>query len=68
MRPFFSGALCHIGAEKRLLATDDIGNALRLFFPLRDGDRTGEALLATDFPGADAGVSRAVRAGDGHPL
>ncbi len=65
---FFSASLCHIGDRKRFLATDDIGNAFRPLFPLRDGDRTGQIVLATDFPGADAGVPRAVRAGDDRAL
>src|SRR3982075_2857641 len=49
--------------RNRLLATEDIGNACRPLLPLRDGDRTEQTLLTTDFPGADAGLPGAVRAG-----
>src|ERR1700730_3843069 len=59
----FSRPLCHIGARNRLLATDDTGNAFSLLFPLRDGDRTDQTVLASDFPAVDAGVPGALRTG-----
>ena len=43
-------------------------NALRPLLPLRNGDRTDQTVLAPDFPGADAGVPGAVRAGHGRAL
>ena len=43
-------------------------NALRPLLPLRHGDRTEQTVLAPDFPGADAGVPGAVRAGHGRAL
>src|SRR3979490_1292954 len=54
--------------QNRLLATDHIGNAFRPLFPLRDGDRTEQTVLPTDFPGRDARLPGALRAADGGAL
>ena len=67
--PFFPAPLCHIGGPKAAPSQRmTSANAFRPLFPLRDGDRTDQAVLAADFPGADAGVPGAVRAGHGRAL
>ena len=65
----FSPPRCAILApQTRLFATDDTRNALRPLRPLRNGDRADQTVVAPDFPGADAGVPGAVRAGHGGAL
>src|SRR4029077_3443899 len=62
-RPFFSGALCHIVATPKAASRkEDTSNGSRPLRPRLDGNRIDEAFLPPDFPGADAGVPRAVRA------
>src|SRR3978361_1049410 len=64
----FSPSRCAILPETGSTQRMTPKNGCRPAFPLRDGDRTEQAVLAPDLPGADAGVPGAVRPAAGGAL